>query len=465
MKKITFLDLLLGSLFATGQNQLPNNSFENWTADTIKTPDGYVSSADYKHKTLPSTDAVSGQYSLYMETEVDSFFNDTSAGFIVNFDPDNFSGGVPFTFHADSLCGYYKANIQGQDTAWIFAMFKFNGTPIGMASLPISANENTSTWTRFSVPTGMPSMFNPDSMMFGAVSSNYLGSGIGITSGSVLMLDSIYFKSSSNAVDTLNNYDFERWTDNILETLDGYNTSAVWEDIHIPMHTVEKVTSSTNGNFAVKLNNVVNIYGDTIGGAISTADISTPNYPPPGGTPFDWSPISVTYDFQCNRTGSEPAYIDFIFKKNGAVIESQFRSYGISTTSYATETINFSFSQTPDTLIFRAYNGRTPGDWFMIDNIVFNYPVGITENIEILQAIAYPVPSKDNLNFTVNSKDDQEVILQISSIDGKVLINKQITLSAGINNFTVSVSDLPAGNYIYTFTTNDQQFSKSFIKE
>ena len=101
----------------------------------------------------------------------------------------------------------------------------------------------------------------------------------------------------------------------------------------------------------------------------------------------------------------------------------------------------------------------------MIDNIVFNYPVGITENIEILQAIAYPVPSKDNLNFTVNSKDDQEVILQISSIDGKVLINKQITLSAGINNFTVSVSDLPAGNYIYTFTTNDQQFSKSFIKE
>ena len=77
----------------------------------------------------------------------------------------------------------------------------------------------------------------------------------------------------------------------------------------------------------------------------------------------------------------------------------------------------------------------------------------------------YPNPTTDEIYFFSSVDRSQKVMVKILSTDGIVI--KSVTLqSQPQNQYIVSVSDLPLGNYILTFETEGSYSVEShpFIK-
>ncbi len=61
----------------------------------------------------------------------------------------------------------------------------------------------------------------------------------------------------------------------------------------------------------------------------------------------------------------------------------------------------------------------------------------------------FPNPAFDNITFEINIEQSTEVRLMFYDLVGTQKINKNIELNGGVNEVSVNISELPAGNYIY----------------
>src|SRR5690554_3964387 len=172
MKKLLTIPFILTILFTKAQN-IPNQSFENWSIESYDTLDGYTTlnqlNLMYFNTTTAkkSTDAFQGNYSILLETKTNGI--DTMSGqFSIGLFGTN---GVPYSQNPDSLVGYYKCNVHAGDTAGILVMYSFMGIPVHFSQFGFTGSQTT--WTRFSFPVKSQS-FTPDSISIGAASSNAL---------------------------------------------------------------------------------------------------------------------------------------------------------------------------------------------------------------------------------------------------------------------------------------------------
>lgn len=78
----------------------------------------------------------------------------------------------------------------------------------------------------------------------------------------------------------------------------------------------------------------------------------------------------------------------------------------------------------------------------------------------------YPNPAVATLNYSITSPATQPVLVQVYSMSGVLMTATQQELNAGINQQTVTIGSLKAGNYILKVSslTGASQYVQPFVK-
>jgi PKD repeat protein len=98
------------------------------------------------------------------------------------------------------------------------------------------------------------------------------------------------------------------------------------------------------------------------------------------------------------------------------------------------------------------------------DSILINSGTNI-KNLEVVTLSAiYPIPANDEINLDLNSLYNQEAILSIIDMTGKVCINKVYKTAIGQNNIKLDISELFAGVYIIQINTPQGKIIHKMIK-
>ena len=177
-------------------------------------------------------------------------------------------------------------------------------------------------------------------------------------------------------------------------------------------------------------------------------------------------PDAISWDYKVHYAGHADfdPNVQFIFKLNGQEIGYFGRSYQSDVNVYQHENIPINLTNVPDTLQFNAFSGNFPGNWLMIDNIVIDYPAGITDNLNIQQMLAYPVPAKDILHLKITAKQPELVLISLFDINGRKVWTNRYDLQEGKNLIGINISQLPPGTYLYRLKAESGIVHKKFVK-
>jgi hypothetical protein len=183
--------LLLDDIAFNVAQAIPGGNFEQWAtyyheeASGWSSPDIYGDTAEVVTR---STDAITGLYAIQIETKA-LFGNTDTLGYATTgrFSGGNQSGGQPYSQTTDTLCGYYKYQGIGVDSAIIGAVFFQGGNMIGVEAVYLDTKNQ---YTYFEIPFQLGQ--TPDTVRIDMWSSNPNGLPI---PGSILIVDSLRFKS------------------------------------------------------------------------------------------------------------------------------------------------------------------------------------------------------------------------------------------------------------------------------
>jgi len=108
-------------------------------------------------------------------------------------------------------------------------------------------------------------------------------------------------------------------------------------------------------------------------------------------------------------------------------------------------------------------NGSTSGDVIYDTHTTFTEDVSasINSSSNSNSFTIYPNPVNDILNISIKSNDKYEI--QISDVNGKLIIEKTILPTGSLSQ--VSVSDLPQGVYFIKIISTSNTLIKKFIKQ
>ncbi len=461
MKRAVFLLWTILLSFNNLAQQLPNNSFENWDLDHYDDLLYYTDGSNEGFHTISkSSEATDGNYSIKMQTIIDPD-GELQPGYFINFDPDDFSGGVPYSTHVSAVRFNYKAHLVAQDTALFLTFFKYNGNPISAKIIKIAADQNTNTWQTYQFDTDMPPGSTPDTLMIGAASSNAIAE-VGMQAGSWFQVDNVEFlDASGNVLTPIVNHSFEDWGNIDIEKPSGFETSLNWSFNTNPL-SVEKVPDPSEGNFAIKLNNVEDDEGDIYIGTATNGNLNSP-WPHTGGFALTTLPLSISFDVKTHRVNNDDGGITFVFKNNGSSVYETGKTYTNDIQNYLHENVTVDQNIVADTLVVNMWNGNTLGSSMQIDNIMLHYPVGINRYLNVEELKAFPVPAKNQLHFAITAQKQLPLTINIININGQVVNSKAYQLRPGSNQIKLSLGNLPAGIYLYQLKTYDQILTKQFL--
>ncbi len=359
-KHLLILSIAYSAITAYGQSpSIPNGNFENWTAITSELPQNYIwgSNSDAFKNSIPfnvikSTDAYHGNYAVQMTTEIAN--GDTLPGIFVNVypkssNPASWHGGFAYTQKPTGISGYYKSSIASPDTGFVIAFFYKAGVMIGQYG--IYFNGTHSTYTPFSLNFSPALPQNPDTVIFGAGSSNF-GNNSNMRNGSMLLLDYVSFTGVTSQP-ALFNGDFETWQSTTI------NKPATWFLQRGGNDNVTggayKTSDAKAGSSALELITYVgerDNHPTAQGGQISTGwypNNCQNNCQEQGGYPFSNQVDTLAFWYKYAPSGSTNGYVNINFKKNGNNIDNA----GIdlfASANYQYKEIPFSLLQIPDSV-------------------------------------------------------------------------------------------------------------------
>jgi|GEM_PF-1601457 len=82
-----------------------------------------------------------------------------------------------------------------------------------------------------------------------------------------------------------------------------------------------------------------------------------------------------------------------------------------------------------------------------------------------LSLVLYPNPVKDNVSLSIQAKENEPITIQVTDLQGKVLLQQAATLQKGNNAYHLSISLLAKGIYLLTVKGQSSSQQKQFIKE
>ena len=465
---LSLLTLIVLSQSIYSQN-IANGDFENWTSiDAYEEPDNMYIAGIHAYfltgsvNATKSTDKIEGNFSVKLVSTIIN--SDTLFGLVTNSNDieDGLSGGQPYTDKPDSVFFSAKYNIQANDTAIIFVLFKRLGVDMGVGMYQFTGSQTN--WQSQAVAinwfSGLP--VNPDTMLFAAVSSNPDGN---VQNNSELFLDNVHFGTANAA---LINGGFENWTMKSFEQPDDWSTFNFASIVYPPAY-VKKSTDAHNGTYALEITTQLLNGKDTIA-HIANSDILNDNWQ--GGQRVYLNPMKLTGYYKYTPIGNDSAAIAIRTTRWDAVsnqritIQERLVTLGAAS-SYTAFSIDLTHNAWPnvDTLgiAFGSSNIHSGninvalGSKLLLDSLNITYfPVGISENNAKKQSIKiYPQPASDYVNFKIDNTA-QSVKIIIYNSNGKLIksFNKSSTSLVQINT-----TDLSSGVYFYQINI-DSRISK-----
>lgn len=482
MKKQLLLLCLVYTGIAYGQtSSIPNGNFESWTSVTYELPQNYVwsSNSEALRKNLPfnvvkSTDAYHGSYAVQMTTQIAG--GDTMPGIFINVDPKNgdpssWSGGFAYNQQPTGMKGYYKSSIASPDTAFILAFFYKAGVMIGQYGYYFYGNH--STYTPFSVSFTPALSQTPDTIIFGAGSSNY-DNMANMRDGSMLMLDSISFTGVSSQP-ALFNGDFETWQSVTIDKPSNWFSEGGGGNN--PTGGVYKTTDAKAGNSAIEL---ITYLGDddgiprARGGQISTGwypDNCNNNCYQQGGYPFSNQIDTLAFWYKHTpSTGTGTAEVRLNFKINGTNIWGTGASLSASA-NYQYMEIPFNIGQMPDTVIIDIESSEWQdssvafvGSNLKIDEIHFKsqpLSTGLFNRINENSVSVFPNPTKGKTYV-------QALGLTIQGIEVYNILGEKIYSTADFKQQSlneVDLSSFQSGIYFVKMYDGEKTYTKKIIRQ
>lgn len=445
MKKLLLSSLAMTSLMAFAQ--IPNNDFEDWNTVTAEFPNGKQLMVGNVSKVA---DPHGGNFAMKLET-VTTPNEDTIPGVMLIGKSDNgkdFTGGVPFTAHPDSIILWMKYNIVTGDTGLVLVVMKKAGVPIVSQWIKFTQFANGYMRKAFKI-NYLISGQNPDTLIFGALNTNVFQSP---RAGSFLQIDDVSF---SGTTQNIPNPGFENWTtvshDFLKQWSNNYYDIDALRNEDIP--TVSKSLDKATGSYALKIRNVITATQLDYG-AVSTRPDNTPwtgwrgDFPVSGNT-------DTLYGLYKYAPENDTFTIWITLFNNGIQIGSGYWQSSTAMNSWSVFKIPIAnpSGKTPDSakIEIRTYNIYANGNSvLLVDNLNFNpvYPLG-TRDIAKQAMALYPNPASQTLNIVLPTASQQQI--SVLDMQGRVLQ----TVEA--NGFTtaVDISSLKPGMYQVRLNSNN----------
>jgi hypothetical protein len=95
-------------------------------------------------------------------------------------------------------------------------------------------------------------------------------------------------------------------------------------------------------------------------------------------------------------------------------------------------------------------------------------PTGIEENSSNSSygiSNLYPVPVRDNLNFTLNSKENEVVTISVKDNIGREVLSQAYHAAIGENKVNFDLSQQSAGVYFITVKAAESTIVSKFVKQ
>jgi hypothetical protein len=389
--------------------------------------------------------------------------SDSAFAAIFNGDPEDLTGGIPFTQKPDSLKGYYKYHIAGNDTGTIMVVFTSASLgPLTMLVEQITGTENN--YIPFSFPITWDPMLtgiSPDSLVI-AFSPNNVESSM--DTGSYLYLDNISF-TGTGITDTIPNADFENWTN--VEYDDPTDWSSIDQYLAAEgKNSSIKTTDAYDGNYALMLETVyMSSWGDTVG-SIFSGDLSIMG--PPTGFAYTGTPQKLTgyYKFiSSNPNDSASLFCQFTKANMGTSGGGEHYLAATNTYTYF-ECPLFLFS-VGDTALIVFEAGMTIGNQLYIDSLNFsNDPITVGTNAE-----------NEEEHFEIRKISNNQLLLEyfdggsgtikvlVHDMMGRECYNKSI-MNTGENIADILYTQsLNRGIYLIKIESSKRRFSKKVFIE
>jgi len=470
---ITGLSIFCSAAFA---QSIPNSGFENWSYKTFyEDPDLFYSTNVFSYALMgepnvtKTTESQSGNYAVRLETVATSDGSVAGAIFIGELGEDGIYGGIPYTERPDSLKGYARYDITDGDTAYVLALFKKFGAPLGICFIRFTGTQTE--YESFSAPVQwLIPIISPDTLATAVLSSTMFGQPV---PGSMIIVDNIQFTGASAPYP---NGDFEQWNEYSAEEPDDWFSSNVFS-IAAGGTAVTKTEDSYEGNYAVRIENTLTLWDDTLG-FITNGHFGEDG--PFGGMPVDSIPDKLSGYYKYVPVGNDTAMAGislFYYNENSGITELLAENIisllPTDNYTYFEIPVDYFSLPEPDTANFAFAAGNVDNDSayvglgsvLYIDALEITYKphiVGIDNNITETNHKVYPNPASEKLFFEVYDLLDEEISLTIVNSQGKVVCRNEFKPSEK-QQIGVDVSGLPGGIYYYNFSIKDKNYNGKLI--
>jgi hypothetical protein len=400
--------------------------------------------------------------------------------------------GEPFTSRPLAIKGWHKYIPVNGDSAAIEVRLEKNGTVLGSGEKVIY--NTVSDWAQFNIPITYTSTETPDTIVvIFASSGNYDFTSLATLMqcqgqiGSELYLDDIEFDYT--APENITDGGFETcWTTKQGTTgdyedfVDNYFFNSLNKLIAMggDLTAIKESTDVYAGNYSLKLVSGNVMSSVFLPGAMGNITIETAAMPPSVilGRPFASRPAAIEGFHKYIPVDGDSAAIEIILKKGGVEIGSgkQIITSEVSTWSRFSVPVNYSSSETPDTIIIlfaasakydftslttlMACEGQK-GSALFLDDLTLDYSVGIKEMLAPeIKVSVYPNPSKEQITVQIAKE-----------VQGTVIVYDYLARKVGeypVNGtqIKIDVQNYAKGAYLLNVIENNKVITTSrFVKK
>jgi len=290
-----------------------------------------------------------------------------------------------------------------------------------------------------------------------------------------LIITGSFLALSSNA--QIPNSGFETWT-----SMGSYTNPAQWGTVNnttaaLSVYTAQMGTPGSPGTSYLKLTSktvgsaVVN--GIAVSGALDSITML-----PKSGFAFNQRPANLTGKWQHMIYGSSQGSVKVTLTRwdsglnQRVTVATANQTLSSMVMSWANFTIpiNYTDGNNPDTcIIILKASGITPTnlDYLWVDNLAFSGTVtGIDMHNNFLNSmVVYPNPSNENIILDLNFKSTQHTTIELSDINGKVVLSKNAGELSGESKQTLDISSITKGCYFVRIITGSGTEVKKIIVE
>lgn len=476
--KRTFTLLAISCISINALAQQPQNGgFENWTPTTL-----YMDCAPYLGTGMQSyytvgagnvysvPSPVQGVNAAHLETVTNG--TDTVYGGMFWGIPSGnaFIGGGAYNERPDSMVFWANHNMMAGDTAMVAVIFEYMNNFMGYSSGTLTGNSGG--WVRYSVPVTYMAPVNPDSIGCIISTANLFAGASGIP-GSYIEVDNIQL---INATGQIANPYFEVWQSAVVTEPDGWATLN-FGNIYDGNYSVTFDNGAYMGNYDCLIETTVAEWGDTIG-YITNGNFSGPNGPG-GGMAVYQNPQKITGYYKYIPVGNDTALAggwssrwDVIGDSAMPVEEMLIFLTPTSTWTYFEVNMTYNGFPNPDTLAiafassnFENYVGINLGSQLYLDEIgVSYYPLGM-EDANSSAVSVFPNPTTRFINVRLEEIAAGENTFNVYDSQGKLVKSEQIVNGGQTGFYTMELSELPAGTYVWEIVGAEGKTSSTFVKQ